>query len=75
MMDRMSWGPNPEYGSNAMVAHFDADDKECWDFQDAAHQMGHTVTVKQCAGRDGLTVIIPEISFHNMNILINGSNF
>ena len=75
MMDKMSWGPNPEYGSNAMIAHFDLDDKECWDFQEQARDMGKTVTVKQCAGRNGLSIIIPEISFHDMNTLINSANF
>ncbi len=75
MMDRMNWGPNPEYGDNAMVAHFDADDQHCWDFQEMAREMGKTISVMQCNGRDGLTIIIPEISFQEMNALVNASKF
>lgn len=71
MMDSMSWGENPKYGPQAMVAHFDRDDTVCLDFQDYARQIGKKVMVKQCAGRDGLTIIIPDISFKDMNHLIN----
>ena len=35
MMDNMSWGENPEYGPQAMVAHFDRDDNISLDFQAA----------------------------------------
>ncbi len=75
MMDKMSWGSNPEYGDNAMIAHFDNDDQSCLDFQDMARKMGKTISVMQCNGRDGLTIIVPEINFKEMNFLINASKF
>ena len=67
----MSWGENPEYGPQAMVAHFDRDDTICMDFQYEARKLGKKVIVKQCAGRDGLTVIVPRVSFKEMNSLID----
>lgn len=71
MMDNISWGENPKYGPQAMIAHFDRDDRVCWDFQEEARKFGRDVIVKQCAGREGLTVVVPNISFNQMNKLID----
>ena len=71
MMDNMSWGENPEYGPQAMVAHFDRDDIISLDFQEEARKLGKKTIVKQCAGRAGLTIIVPNVSFKEMNRLID----
>ena len=71
MMDNMSWGENPEYGPQAMVAHFDRDDNISLDFQYEARRIGKKVIVKQCAGRSGLTIVVPNVSFKEMNRLID----
>ena len=74
MMDSMNWGYIPEYRGQTMVAHFDKDDEHCTLFQDQARKLGKQVIVKQCAGREGLTVIVPKISFDELNLLVDDTN-
>ena len=74
MMDSMNWGYIPEYRGQTMVAHFDKDDQSCADFQEHARKLGKQVIVKQCAGREGLTVIVPKIDFEELNLLVDDTN-